>query len=50
MDKSLATDLAVKASVDSAAAAAILQTLAHDSGLRPWRLGGRELVPGKSVV
>jgi len=45
MDKSLATDLAVKASVDSAAAAAILQTLAHDSGLRPWRLGGRELVP-----
>ena len=45
MDKSLATDLAVKASVDSAAAAAILQTLAHDSGLRPWRLGGKELVP-----
>src|SRR5690606_14775564 len=23
----------------------ILQTLAHDSGLRPWRLGGRDLVP-----
>ncbi len=45
MDKSLATDLAVKASVDSAAAAAILQTLAHDSGLRPWRIGGKELVP-----
>lgn len=45
MDKSLATDLAAKASVDSAAAAAILQTLAHDSGLRPWRLGGKELVP-----
>ena len=45
MDKSLATDLAAKASVDSAAAAAILQTLARDSGLRPWRIGGKELVP-----
>lgn len=45
MDKSLATDLAAKASVDSAAAAAILQTLAHDSGLRPWRLGGKDLIP-----
>lgn len=45
MDKSLATDPAVKASVDSAAAAAILQALAHDSGLRPWRLGGKDLIP-----
>ena len=45
MDKSLATDLAVQASVDSAAAAAILQTLAHDSGLRPWQIGSKELVP-----
>lgn len=45
MDKSLATDLATQASVDSAGAAAILQTLARDSGLRPWRLGGRSLVP-----
>lgn len=45
MDKSLATDLATKASVDSAGAAAILQTLARDSGLRPWRLGERNLVP-----
>jgi nitronate monooxygenase len=45
MDKSLATNPAVKASVDSAAAAAILQALAHDSGLRPWRLGGKDLIP-----
>ncbi|MDI1340500.1 nitronate monooxygenase family protein [Polaromonas sp.] len=45
MDKSLATDLATQASVDSAGAAAILQTLARDSGLRPWRLGERNLVP-----
>jgi nitronate monooxygenase len=45
MDKSLAIDLAAKASVDSAAAAAILQTLAHDSGLRPWHIGGKDLIP-----
>ncbi len=45
MDKSLATDLAAKASVDSAAACATLQTLARDSGLRPLRLGGKELIP-----
>lgn len=45
MDKSLAIDLAARASVDSAAAAAILQTLAHDSGLRPWHIGGKDLIP-----
>lgn len=37
MDKSSATD--------PASAAAILQALARDSGLRPWRLGGKDLVP-----
>jgi len=45
MDKSLAIDLAARTSVDSAAAAAILQTLAHDSGLRPWHIGGKDLIP-----
>ncbi len=45
MDKSSATDLAAEASADSAAAAAILQALARDSGLRPWRLGGKDLIP-----
>lgn len=46
MDKSLAIDLAAKgAGVDSAVAAAILQTLAHDSGLKPWHIGGKDLIP-----
>lgn len=45
MDKSFPADPAVTAGVDAAALAATLQTLARDSGLRPWRLGGRELVP-----
>ncbi len=42
MDKSFPTD---PASVDSAAVAATLQALARDSGLRPLRLGGKELIP-----
>ncbi len=45
MDKSFPTDPAVTTPVDSAAVAATLQTLSRDSGLRPWRLGGKELIP-----
>ena len=45
MDKSLATDLTAGADVDAAATAAMLQTLARDSGLKPWRLGGKDLIP-----
>lgn len=45
MDKSSAIDLAAKASVNPITAAAALQALAHDSGLRPWRIGGEELIP-----
>ncbi|MEO7887445.1 MAG: nitronate monooxygenase family protein [Polaromonas sp.] len=45
MDKSSAIDLAAKASTNSIAAAAVLQTLADDSGLRSWRIGGKELIP-----
>lgn len=44
MDKSSATDPVLRASVDPAAAA-ILQALARDSGLRPWRLAGKDLIP-----
>ena len=45
MDKLSVTDLGASANIDSAAMAEILQTLAHDSGLKPWRLGGKSLVP-----
>ena len=45
MDKSLATDQTAGADVDAAATAAMLQTLARDSGLKPWRLGGKDLIP-----
>ncbi len=45
MNKSLPTDPAVTAPVDSAAMAATLQALARDSGLRSWRLGGKDLIP-----
>jgi nitronate monooxygenase len=45
MDKSSATDLAARPGINPAAGAAILQTLARDSGLRPWRLGGKDLIP-----
>lgn len=45
MDKSSPIDLAAKASANSITAAAVLQALAHDSGLRPWRIGGKELIP-----
>jgi len=45
MDKLSVTDLGASANIDSAAMAEILQTLAHDSGLKPWRLGGKSLIP-----
>ncbi|WP_372826704.1 NAD(P)H-dependent flavin oxidoreductase [Polaromonas sp.] len=45
MDKSSATDPAAQTHVDAAAAAAILQALAEDSGLKPWRLAGKNLIP-----
>ncbi len=45
MNKSCPTDPAVTAPVDSAAMAATLQALARDSGLRSWRLGGKDLIP-----
>lgn len=45
MDKSFPTDLAATANIEAATAAATLQTLSSDSGLRRWRLGCRELIP-----
>ncbi|MDP1742379.1 MAG: nitronate monooxygenase family protein [Polaromonas sp.] len=45
MDKSSATDPAARTNVDAAAAAATLQTLTDDSGLKPWRLVGKNLIP-----
>ena len=45
MDKLSVTDVGASASIDSAAMADVLQTLAHDSGLKPWRLGGKSLIP-----
>jgi nitronate monooxygenase len=45
MDKSSPIDLAAKASAHPITAAAVLQTLAHDSGLRPWCIGRKELIP-----
>ncbi|HYW58455.1 MAG TPA: nitronate monooxygenase family protein [Polaromonas sp.] len=45
MDKLSVSEVDASAGVDSAAVAEILQTLAHDSGLKPWRLGGKSLVP-----
>lgn len=45
MDKFFPTDLAVTANVDAAAAAARLQTLSRESGLRPLLLGGKTLIP-----
>jgi nitronate monooxygenase len=45
MDKFFPTDLAVTANVDAAAAAARLQALSRESGLRPLRLGGKTLIP-----
>ncbi len=44
MDKSSATERAVKANANSTAAV-MLQTLAQDSGLRPWRIGRKDLIP-----
>ena len=45
MDKLSTSDVGASAGVDSAAMAKILQTLAQDSGLKPWRLGGKSLIP-----
>ena len=45
MDKLSVSDVGVSAGVDSAAMAGILKTLAQDSGLKPWRLGGKSLIP-----
>jgi nitronate monooxygenase len=45
MDKLSVSDVGASAGVDSAAMAGILQTLAQDSGLKPWRLGGKSLIP-----
>jgi len=45
MDKSFPTDRVATANLDAATAAASLQTLSNDSGLRRWRLGGKELIP-----
>ena len=45
MDKLSISDVGASAGVDSAAMAKILQTLAQDSGLKPWRLGGKSLIP-----
>lgn len=45
MDKSSPTDPAPAGGADAAALAARLQILCADSGLRPWRLAGRQLVP-----
>ncbi len=45
MDKSFPADPAVTAGVDVAAVAAALQALSRDSGLRPWQLGNKSLIP-----
>ena len=45
MDKSFPADPAVAAGVDAAAVAAALQALSRDSGLRPWQLGSKSLIP-----
>ena len=45
MDKSSVTEVSAGAPVDSAAMAGILEMLSHDSGLKPWHLGGKDLIP-----
>ncbi|MDP2819867.1 MAG: nitronate monooxygenase family protein [Polaromonas sp.] len=45
MDKSSATDPTAQTNINAAAAAAVLQALADDSGLKPWRLAGKNLIP-----
>lgn len=45
MDKSFPADPAATAGVDAAAVAAALQALSRDSGLRPWQLGNKSLIP-----
>ncbi len=45
MDKSSVIERAAKANANATEAAAMLQTLARDSGLKPWRIGGKDLIP-----
>jgi len=45
MDKFSLTEPAVTAVMDAAAAAAALKTLSLDSGLKPWQLCGKDLIP-----
>lgn len=45
MDTSSPTDPAAAERLDAAAMAARLQTLCAGSGLRPWRLAGKDLMP-----
>lgn len=45
MDNFFSTRAAARAGVDTAAVAAALEKLSHDSGLRPLRLGGKALLP-----
>ena len=45
MDKSFPAELAPASGTGAAAVAAALQALARDSGLQPWRLAGKTLLP-----
>ncbi len=45
MDKLSVTDVGASTPTNAATMAEILQALAHDSGLKPWRLGGKGLIP-----
>jgi nitronate monooxygenase len=45
MDKFSLTEPAVNAVMDAATAAAALKTLSRESGLRPWQLCGKDLIP-----
>ncbi|MBP6494586.1 MAG: nitronate monooxygenase, partial [Rhodoferax sp.] len=45
MDKFSLTEPAVTAVNDAATAAATLKTLSQDSGLKPWKLCGKDLIP-----
>ncbi|MEO6016159.1 MAG: nitronate monooxygenase family protein [Polaromonas sp.] len=45
MDKSFQADLAPASGTGAATVAAALQALARDSGLKPWRLAGKSLLP-----
>ncbi|SFC20304.1 nitronate monooxygenase [Polaromonas sp. OV174] len=45
MDKSFPIDPAATACLEAALVALSLQTLSSDSGLKPWRLAGKALIP-----